>query len=112
MRSACTCFGYAGKIEPLRALYAQWGALAILIKGLTPIPFKLVTILSGAMHLNLAVFVAACAVTRAGRFFLVAGLFKFYGPTIAPVIERRIGIATALLAVLVIGAVVALKFLH
>ena len=69
MPSACTCFGYAGKIEPLRALYAQRGARAILIKGLTPIPFELVTILSGAMHLNLAVFIAACAVTRAGRFF-------------------------------------------
>jgi membrane protein YqaA with SNARE-associated domain len=105
-------FGYGGKEAALRASYEQYGAWVILIKGLTPIPFKLVTIISGAMHFSLPVFVAACAVTRAGRFFLVAFLFRQFGPALAPVIEKRIGMVSAGVAVLVVGGVVAATMLH
>jgi membrane protein YqaA with SNARE-associated domain len=105
-------FGYGGKEEALRAAYDQWGAWLIFIKGLTPIPFKLVTIVSGAMHYSLPIFVVACVITRGARFFLVAWLFKTYGPSLAPVIEKRIGMVTAGLAVVLVAGVITAGMLH
>ena len=105
-------FGYGGKEEALRASYAQFGVWVIFLKGLTPIPFKLVTIISGAMRFSLPIFVAACVVTRGIRFFAVAWLFKKYGPALAPVIEKRVGLVTAGVAVLIVGGVVAATVLH
>lgn len=105
-------FGYAGKEEALRAAYDQWGAWVIFIKGLTPIPFKLVTIVSGAMHFALPIFVVACVLTRGARFFLVAWLFRTYGPKLAPVIEKRIGMVTAGVAVLLVGGIVTASLIH
>jgi hypothetical protein len=58
------------------------------------------------------VFMAACVVTRGIRFFVVAGLFRTYGPTLAPVIERRIGMVTAGVAVLLVGGIIAASLIH
>ena len=71
-------FGYGGREAELRAFYAQWGAWFIFIKGLTPIPYKLVTIISGAMGFSLPIFVVASALTRGLRFMLVAWLFPAF----------------------------------
>jgi membrane protein YqaA with SNARE-associated domain len=105
-------FGYAGKEDALRASYSQYGAYVIFLKGLTPIPFKLVTIVSGAMEFSLPIFVLACTVTRGARFFLVAWLFRTFGPTLAPVIERRIGLVSLLLVALLIVGLLAASQLH
>jgi membrane protein YqaA with SNARE-associated domain len=105
-------FGYGGKEAALRESYAQYGALIIFLKGLTPIPFKLVTIVSGAMAFSLPIFIAACIITRGIRFLLVAWIFKTYGPTLAPVIEKRIGMVTAGVAILLVGGVIAATQLH
>lgn len=105
-------FGYGGKEEALRMAYAQYGAWVIFLKGLTPIPFKLVTIVSGAMQYSLPIFVVACVVTRGIRFFLVAWLFKKFGPALAPVIEKRIGLVSLVLAVVIIGGILAAAMLH
>lgn len=105
-------FGYGGKEAALRAFYDQWGAVFIFLKGLTPIPFKLVTIISGAMAFSLPIFIVSCIITRGLRFLLVAWIFQKYGPTLAPVIEKRIGLVTAGVAVLLIGGVVLATQLH
>ncbi len=105
-------FGYGGKEADLHAAYDKYGVWIIFLKGLTPIPFKLVTIVSGFMKFSLPIFVAACIATRAARFFLVAFLFKTYGPTLAPVIEKRIGMVTAGVAILIIGGVIVATQLH
>jgi len=105
-------FGYAGKEEALRASYDQYGAWIIFAKGLTPIPFKLVTIISGAMAFSLPIFVAACVITRGLRFFLVAWLFKTFGPTLAPVIEKRIGLFSLVFLVILIGGIAVATQLH
>jgi len=105
-------FGYGGKEEELRASYAAAGVWIIFLKGVTPIPFKLVTIVSGAMAFNLPIFLAACLVTRAARFFLVAWLFKAFGPTLAPVIEKRIGLFMLLFVVILVGGFAAAALLH
>jgi len=73
--------GWGGHIATIKAAYAQWGWAFILIKGLTPIPYKIVTILSGALDYNFALFVILSLITRGARFFLIAGLMnKFAEP--------------------------------
>lgn len=96
-------YGYGDKIATMRAFYAKWGALAILIKGLTPIPFKLVTIVSGLMGYNFSLFVVLAAITRGARFFIVAVLMRFYGAQINALLERWFGWFLGLLVVAVIG---------
>ena len=106
-------FGYSGTREAeFRAWYDQYGAWVILIKGLLPIPYKLVTILSGAMHYSLPLFFGLSALTRGVRFLLVAWLFQRFGPQIAPLMEKRLGLVLAGVAVVIVLAVLALRFLH
>jgi membrane protein YqaA with SNARE-associated domain len=105
-------FGYAGKEAELRAQYAEAGVWIIFIKGLTPIPFKLVTIVSGAMAFNIPIFIAACVITRGLRFLLVAFLFKTFGPTLAPIIEKRIGMFMLLFVVVLVGGFIVASQLH
>jgi membrane protein YqaA with SNARE-associated domain len=105
-------FGYGGKEEALRASYAQYGVWIIFLKGLTPIPFKLVTIVSGAMKFSLPIFVGACIITRGLRFFIEAFVFKTFGPTLAPIIEKRIGLFMLLFAVVLVGGFVVATMLH
>ena len=94
-----------------QAWYARWGLAVILIKGLTPIPYKLVTIASGAAKFNFAVFMAASIVTRGGRFFLVAGLLRAFGAPVRDFVERRLTLVTSLLAVGIVGGFVMLRLL-
>jgi membrane protein YqaA with SNARE-associated domain len=106
-------FGYAGeRFEALEAQYARYGLWVILIKGLTPIPYKLVTIASGALHFSLPVFVAASIVTRGARFTLVAWIFQRFGPQIAPVIEKRMGLILLVVALVIVAGFVASHYLH
>ena len=105
-------FGYGGKEEELRLAYATAGVWIIFLKGITPIPFKLVTIVSGAMAFNLPIFVAACLVTRGIRFLLVAWLFQKFGPTLAPIIEKRVGLFMMLFLVILVGGFAAAALFH
>jgi membrane protein YqaA with SNARE-associated domain len=98
--------GNAGGMAEYQCWYADWGLWVILIKGLTPIPYKLVTIASGIAHFAFPVFIAASAVTRGARFFLVAWVVKKFGPAMLPIIERRLAtVALLLIGVLVLGLV-------
>ncbi len=83
-------FGYATLCGAFQAWYAQWGLWVILIKGLTPIPYKIVTIASGAAKFDFWVFMAASIVTRGTRFFLVAALLRCFGTPVRDFIERRL----------------------
>lgn len=92
--------------------FDQWGLWVILVKGATPIPYKLVTIASGLALFSFPIFIAASVVTRGFRFFLVAWLFKTFGPTLAPVIEKRIGLFMLLFVVILVGGFAAAALLH
>ena len=102
-------YHYEAAFERFRQTYAEWGLWVILIKGLTPIPYKIVTIASGAAHFDFAVFMAASAVTRGARFFAVATLLRFFGTPVRDFIERRLTLVTTLLAAGVIGGFVVLR---
>ncbi len=94
-----------------QALYARWGLWVILIKGMTPIPYKLVTIASGAAHFDVAVFLGASLATRGARFFVEAALLRRYGELVRGFVERRLTLVTTLFAVLVLLGVIALRYL-
>ena len=99
------------RYEAFKATFAQWGAWIIIIKGLTPIPFKLVTIASGAAQFNLSAFTLASLVSRGLRFFILAALLWRYGEPIRDFIERRLMLVTSLVAALLVGGVVVLRYL-
>jgi len=99
------------KFAAFRAAYAQWGLWIILIKGLTPIPFKIVTVASGFAGYNLFYFVVLSFITRGARFFLEAELLRIYGEPIRDFIERRLTLVTTVFLVLVVGGVIVTRYL-
>ena len=104
-------YGYGDRFAAFQALYARWGLWVILVKGLTPIPYKIVTIASGAARFNFWMFMAASVVTRGARFFIVAALLRYYGTPVRDFIERRLTLVTSLLAAGVVGGFLMLRFL-
>lgn len=102
-------YGYGNKVEAFRHAYAQWGAWIILLKGLTPIPYKIVTITSGFANYNLGLFIVFSIIARGTRFFVLAFLLHRYGERARHFIEKRLGLWVTLgAALLVIGIVAAL----
>jgi membrane protein YqaA with SNARE-associated domain len=84
--------------------YNRFGWAIILVKGLTPIPFKLVTIASGLSHYNFALFVLLATITRGARFFIVAALLKRFGEPVQAFIEKRLNyFAWGILILLILG---------
>ena len=106
-----TVYGMAEGIEGFRETYREWGAAIILIKGFTPIPFKLVTIASGIAAFSFPVFVAASVVTRGARFFLIAWLLKRYGAPMQEFIERRLTLVGWTFLILLIGGFAIVAFI-
>lgn len=103
-------YGYGDKVDAFRAGYAEWGAWIILLKGLTPIPYKLVTITAGFADFSFWQFIALSFIARGGRFFVVAILLNRYGVWIRETIEKHLTLWVTLGAiVLVLGFVVAVK---
>lgn len=104
-------YGLGAQFEAYRAAYNEWGLWIILIKGLTPIPYKLVTIASGAAAFDIWVFLAASIVTRGGRFLMVAALLYWLGEPIRSFIEKRLTLLTTLFVVALVGGFVSIKYL-
>ncbi len=110
-RPVIALYGYGDKFAAFQALYAENGLWVILIKGLTPIPYKIVTIASGAAHFDFWVFMLASILTRGARFFLVATLLHFYGDAVRDFIDRRLTLVTTVVAVGIVGGFLLLKLL-
>jgi membrane protein YqaA with SNARE-associated domain len=101
-------YGYGDKVEGFREAYANWGAWIILLKGLTPIPYKIVTITSGFAGYNFWMFVGLSIVARGARFYLLAFILNRYGPKAREILERQLGLWVSIAAtVLVVGIVAA-----
>ena len=100
-----------GRYEALKAAFAEWGAWIIILKGLTPIPFKLVTIASGVAQFDLLAFTLACLVSRSLRFFLLAALLWRFGDPVREFIERRLMLVTSAIAAALVGGFLVLRYL-
>ena len=103
-------YGYAEKFAHFQASYNEWGWWIVFGAGLTPFPFKVITIASGVTGLNLFVFILAAVVSRGIRFFLVAALLWRFGPAIRDFIDRRFALLTVLFFVLLVGGFVSLRY--
>ncbi|NDV87388.1 DedA family protein [Aurantimonas aggregata] len=104
-------YGKAGKFDEMAARYNEWGGWAVLFGALTPFPFKVLTIFSGATHLNLVTFTIVSIIGRGARFFLVAWLLKRYGAPIQGFIEKNLGLLFTLFMLLLIGGFLAVRYL-
>ena len=103
-------YNLGDKVETFREGYAKWGSLVILLKGLTPIPYKLVTITSGFAGYNIWLFILLSIITRGARFFIEAIVLNRWGDWIRARIERHLTLFVILfLVVLVAGFVIAIK---
>lgn len=100
-------YGYGDKVDAFRASYAHYGAWIILLKGLTPIPYKIVTITSGFAGYDIWLFILLSAITRGARFFIAAVLLNRYGETIRHHIEKRLGLWVAIGAAVLVGGFLA-----
>jgi membrane protein YqaA with SNARE-associated domain len=104
-------YGYSAKFEEFRGLYNEWGSWVVFTAGLTPFPYKVITILSGVTRLDLVIFIVASILARGIRFFVVAALLWKFGAPIRDFIERRLGVLFTLFVVLLIGGFVVIKWL-
>ncbi len=104
-------YGLTTKFQDFAKTFNEYGVWILIIKGMTPIPYKLLTITAGATQMNVPAFIAASVVARAMRFFLVAGLLYWFGEPIREFIEKRLTLITTALVVLIVAGFVAVKFL-
>jgi membrane protein YqaA with SNARE-associated domain len=103
-------YGYGDKLEAFRAAYAEWGGWIILIKGATPIPYKVVTIASGFAGYNLLWFTILSIITRGIRFFAIAAILYYWGEPARAFIEKRLGlVAFICVAIFIAGFYAATK---
>jgi len=105
-----SAYGYGDGIEAFRAAYAEWGAWIILIKGMTPIPFKIVTIASGFAGYNLLAFFVLSIITRGARFFLEAELLRHFGEPIRGFVEKRLTLVTTGFLAAIVGGFLIAKY--
>lgn len=103
-------YGYGDNVEAFRQAYAQYGEWIILIKGVTPIPYKLVTITSGFAGYDIVWFTVLSLITRGLRFYLLAGLLHRYGNPIRDFVEHHFGVVLGVLAFFVVAGFAAVKF--
>ena len=104
-------YGKDAYFEEFRIRYNEWGAWAVLIAGVTPFPYKVITILSGSTALSLPVFMAASVVARGLRFFVLAALLWKFGDPIRDFIERRLGLMFTLFVTILLAGFVVVKYL-
>ncbi|QIE53986.1 DedA family protein [Pikeienuella piscinae] len=104
-------YGYAEKFEIFALKYNEYGAWAVLAAGITPFPFKIITILSGATALSFPIFMISSIIARFSIFFLIAALLWKIGPPIRTFIEKRLGLMAALFVVLLFGGFAAASYL-
>lgn len=110
-RALLNFYGYQAQFDQFASNYNEWGAWIVFIAGVTPFPYKVITIASGVTQLDLVVFMVASVLARGTRFFAVAGLLYLYGPPIRDFIERRLGLVATVSTAMLLGGFLAIRFL-
>lgn len=106
-----TFYGKMDWLEEFTVYFTDYGWWFVFIAGVTPFPYKVITVASGVAGLSLPIFIFASLVSRGLRFFVVAGLLYFFGPPIKEFIEKRLGLMFTLFVVLLVGGFLFLKVL-
>ncbi|MEG3619104.1 YqaA family protein [Magnetovibrio sp. PR-2] len=103
-------YGKLEKFEEFQQMYNEWGAWVVAMAGLTPFPYKVITIASGVTALNIVTFVIASVISRGIRFFLEAWLLWYFGDPIREFIDKYLGILVTIGFVVLLGGFVAVKY--
>jgi len=104
-------YGYADRFAEFRQMYNEWGGWIVAGAGLTPFPYKVITIASGVTQLDLATFTVASVLSRGLRFFVEAGLLWYFGPPVRGLVERNLGLAATTFFVLLLGGFVVVRYI-
>lgn len=104
-------YGYLEKFEQFSRYYNEYGAWIVLGAGITPFPYKVITIASGVVGMNIWVFGVASVVARGLRFFIIAGLLRFFGEPIKKIIEKHFGLLSIIFFILLVGGFLLIKYL-
>lgn len=110
-RPILTFYGYMHQFDVFKDYYHEWGAWIVFGAGITPFPYKVITIASGVVHLDFVVFILASVVARGMRFYLVAWLLKKFGEPMKEYIEKNLGMLSVLFLALLVGGFACIKFL-
>ena len=110
-RPVLAFYGKTAYFDEFRARYNEWGAWAVLIAGVTPFPYKVITILSGLTGLSFPVFMVASVCARGLRFFLVAALLWRFGAPVRDFIERRLSLVFTAAVLLLVGGFAMVRLL-
>ena len=87
-------YGYQNNVSEFSDMYQNWGGWAVFLAGLTPFPYKIITIASGMAQLNLALFIGLSVLSRGLRFFVVSFLLYYFGDKIRALLEKYFGLIT------------------
>lgn len=104
-------YGYMENFHKFEDYYHQYGAWIVFVAGLTPIPYKLITIASGIVRLDLLIFTIASILARGLRFYIIAWLLKRYGEPMKTFIEKNLNLLSIVFVILLIGGFACLKLL-
>lgn len=104
-------YGYLEKFEQFSKYYNEYGAWIVLGAGITPFPYKVITIASGVVGMNIWIFGLASVMARGLRFFIIAGLLRFFGEPIKKIIEKHFGLLSIIFFILLIGGFLLIKYL-
>ena len=110
-REVLAFYGYEDAFAAFQQRYQDWGVWIVAAGALTPLPYKAITILSGAVGLNLPLFIVCSVLARGFRFFLEAGLLKYFGPSIREFVEDRLALVTTLSLILLMVGFALLKLI-
>jgi membrane protein YqaA with SNARE-associated domain len=103
-------YGYTEEFQQVQAIFDTWGFWFVFAAGFTPLPYKVITITSGVLSLNPAVFLVASTVSRGGRFFLISLLLYHYGPPIRRFIEGNLPMLTIVFVVVLFAGFLAVRY--
>ena len=103
-------YGKAEKFHEFQGMYNEWGAWVVAMAGLTPFPFKVITIASGVTKLDMPTFVIASLLSRGARFFLEAALLWYFGDPIREFVEKYLGWLVTAGFIVLVGGFVAVKY--
>ncbi len=104
-------YGYMAQFAKFENYYHEYGAWIVFGAGITPFPYKIITIASGVVQLDLVVFTIASVIARGMRFYLIAWLLKRFGDPMKVFIEKNLNLLSVLFLLLLIGGFAAVKFL-
>ena len=110
-RPTLDALGKAEAIEAYAHKFNNVGFWAVLAAGVTPFPFKVITIMSGATAMPLSVFIPTAILARGLRFFAVAALLRIFGPQIKDFIERRLALVFVAFVLILIAGFVGVKYI-